>query len=246
MPALFEGVDQHIETHVIFYFRHQIQYIPAAWKQWYSKVGTTLQEYIQQCLDRGYPSYLKSVTAWRDRLPLAKITVRPLVGDLLVGGGPDSDFLYQLGVDTTSMALGDVANRGLDFALIHLMMKNADRVYTGHHDLRAAQALTRLIGAKKPVGQAPILSTNYTNLIAERFKEENMELISKYCHLPDSDQAYSSLLSSQEGATKSYTEMSESEVIVRAFRILLAGLGVDKMSRVLNDVILDQVKPAEK
>lgn len=242
MPALFEGIDQHVQTHLIFYFRHQVQYIPAAWKQWYSKDKTSLQDYVRLCLDRGYPSYLKSVEAWRSRLPRAKITVRPLVSDLLVGNAPDSDFLNQVGVDTANMRLGDVANRSLDFSLIHLMMKNADRMYAGPHDVRAEQALNDLIGAKWPVGKSPILSGSYKERIVDRFEEENIELISRYCGYPEPATIHDSLLSLHEDATKSYTDMSEIEIIMRAFRILVAGLGVEKMSHTLNDIILHQIE----
>jgi len=246
MPALFEGIDEHIETHLIFYFRHQVQYIPSAWKQWYSKEGTTLQDYVKECLDRGYPSYLASVTAWRNLLPRAKITVRPLVRDLLIGGAPDADFFHQLGVDTTDMVVGHMANRSLDFSVIHLMMKNADRMYAGPHDVRAQQWFNHILGSRKPVVQLPILSKADNDLIENRFRAENFELISKYCNYPEPESIYASLLSSRESATKSYTEMSEIEVIMRAFRVLIAGLGVEKMSSVMNDVILDQIKQMDK
>lgn len=241
MPALFEGLDMYIDIHIIFYFRHQFDSIPSAWKQWYSKDGTSLQDYIDRCLKKGYPSYLKSVEAWANRLPRAKITVRPLVRNLLLGGGPDSDFLHQIGVDTTNMSLGDIANRSLDFSLIHLMMKNAAQFYTGPHDVRAEQALNQLVGAKSQVPYAPIISKTLKDQIEERFKVENLHLISQYCEHSDPSEIYRLIMQSPRSDLKAYTEMSETEILERAFRILANGVGDQRISNALGNLIMDQV-----
>jgi hypothetical protein len=76
MAQLFAGLDSQCDVSVFFYIRPQLQWIPSAWKQWGLKMGTSLSDFVSQCVDIRSPAFKRDIESWKSALPAANTHVR--------------------------------------------------------------------------------------------------------------------------------------------------------------------------
>lgn len=181
MAQLFTGLDERLDVEVVFYLRPQFAWIPSAWKQWVLKAGEPLDRFVATCLKRRAPRQLASIEAWESTLPNARITVRLFFRELMHGGNPADDFFNLLGVSGGITRIDGPINASIDYSLLHVMARSARDLFTGIHDNGVADALATALPAKYQKTNIAMLSNEMAARVTERFREENMTILGKYC-----------------------------------------------------------------
>ena len=220
MAKVFEGLDSLCEMELVFYFRPQVDWIPSAWKQWNLKDGVTLEETVADHIRLRRPGYLASARAWQEALPRLKVRPRPFVGEAMKNGDPAEDFFAQLGVAfDPSRRTKEGANPSADYALLHLMMRHHDRLFTGRHDNARIHALLAKLPDKYHRTNAPMLSQDQADRIAEAFHEANCTLCRDYLGMTEGDaDAFVRRHFHRTVRGRAYAEMAETELLERAER----------------------------
>src|SRR5438445_12954684 len=98
MSRLFVGLDQQCEVSLVYYVRPQWQWIPSAWQQWFLKQGTTLDQFVDECLKLPRPAFRDRIQECQKALPSAKVHVRFLISELLQRSSPARDAFHLLEV----------------------------------------------------------------------------------------------------------------------------------------------------
>jgi hypothetical protein len=243
MPRLFVGADQEAEVTVVFYMRPQVDWIPSAWKQWAMKRGMPLGAFVKQCLARNRPQNLASLEAWAKTLPSAKIIVRPFFRDVMVGGNPAADFFTLIGFDSfDEESLAEPVNPSMDYALLHVMMKNAKHLFKSIHDNRLERRLSGMLAGYARATNAPMLSDEAAAQVEEHFRGENLHILRTYGGIADAEAFYRAhYLPSPTNGT-SYMDADEAEILARGFRILMEAMGTERAAAVLGSMIKDETE----
>ncbi len=232
MPRLFHGIDGAVETEVVFYMRPQTAWIPSAWKQWFSKRGTPLAAFVEDCLRQGYPANAASLKAWAAGLPRARITVRPFFPEMLAEGDPGTDFLRHIGFkEPVRRDADEVVNPSLDYVLQHLLMLNA-RAFADVHDNALSDRLAAMVPPRYRRANIAMLSNEAAARVEARFREENLAILRTYCGLADPERFYRAHFVPRPAAA-TYMDTPEPEILARAFAILYETLGRDWAAGVL-------------
>jgi hypothetical protein len=243
MPRLFVGADQEAEVTVVFYMRPQADWIPSAWKQWAMKKGVPLGVFLKQCLARNRPQNLASLEAWAKTLPSAKIIVRPFFRDVMVGGNPAADFFTLIGFGSfDEESLAEPVNPSMDYALLHVMMKNAKHLFKGIHDNRLERRLSGMLPEYARATNAPMLSDDAAAQVEEHYRDENLHILRTYGRIEDAEAFYRAhyLLRPTNGT--SYMDADETEVLARCFRILMETMGSERAAAMLGSMIKDETE----
>ena len=224
MAELFLEFDSRFEVSVIFYLRPQLQWIPSAWKQWELKKGMPLSDFVSQCIDRHRPSFRRDIEVWKTALPAARIHVRFLLEELLVGGNPAQDFFYLLGLTEKDYQFGTAArNPSLDVSVLHVLSKNP-HLFSDIHDNRLTSALTRALSKKFRSTNIEMLSAEQEVRIEECFREENQWLLNTFCSEEDVDRIYRTYFLPSKAKSR-YSNMSEIDLVYRCLGIILESIG---------------------
>lgn len=243
MPRLFVGADQEAEVTIVFYMRPQVDWIPSAWKQWAMKTEVSLGAFVKQCLARGRPQNLASLEAWAKTLPFAKIIVRPFFRDAMVGGNPAADFFALIGFDSfDEQSLAEPVNPSMDYALLHVMMRNAKDLFEGIHDNRLERRLSGMLPKYARATNAPMLSDEAASQVEKHFCDENLHILRTYCGIEDAETFYRAHYLPRPTNGTSYMDADEAEVLARGFRILMEAMGTERAANVLGSMIKDEVK----
>jgi hypothetical protein len=223
MAQLFAGLDSELEVCVIFYLRPQLQWIPSAWKQWGLKKGVPLSEFVSQCIEAHRPSFRLGIDTWKSALPKARIHVRFLIPELLMGGNPAQDFFHLLGLSEDNYDLeNEPRNPSLDVSILHVLSKNP-HLFSGVHDNSLTLALTRALSKKFRSKNIQMLSSEQEARIEECFREENLWLLKTYCSGIDVDQIYQAHFMPRETETR-YSSMADIDLIYRCLGIILESI----------------------
>jgi len=238
MPALFAGIDRHLDVTVVFYMRPQTDWIASAWKQWGLKTGVTLEAYASGCLELHHPSYLSFIEAWQNALGSARILVRPFFMDVMAGGDPAVDFFSIIGFeDYRADLLGSAVNSSMDCSLLHVMMLNASSLFTGIHDLRLDQRLTPRLPAEARSSNLPMLSDDMQAAIEEHFREETQAILRRFSGITDVDRFYADHFVPRPNGGRSYMEADEAELLSKCFSILMEALGRKRGAAALGSML---------
>lgn len=218
---LFAGIDERLDVEVVFYLRPQCEWIPSAWKQWVLKAGTPLDRFVATCIQRGNPEFLASIETWERTLPNARITVRLLVRELMLGGNPADDFFQLLGVSAGTTRIVGPINASIDYSLLHVMARAARDLFTGIHDNGVSDALAAALPAAYRKTNIAMLSNEMAARVTERFHKENMTILEKYCGgygVPAAKLYEEHFVPKPEPIT--YMDVDEIEVLCRCLGVL--------------------------
>ena len=222
MAGMFVDFDSRYETSLVFYFRPQVDWIPSGWKQWEIKDGTDLGTSIDRYLGRHQPDYLGTIRQWQRMLPRLSVSPRPFVSAMMAGGQPDIDFISRLGVDTATLQRPtEKSNPSIDYALLHLMMRNSAALFENRHDNRILRILLERLPQQYHRTNAPMLSQAQADRIADHFEADNRVLLTEFMGLAE-DEAEALLAGSFRKVVSkpAYTELTEVQIRNRARRIL--------------------------
>lgn len=223
MADLVTGLDSQHDVSVVFYLRPQLQWIPSAWKQWGLKTGTSLSDFVAQCLNNRTPPFRRNIESWKSTLPAANIHVRFLIPALLAGGNPVRDFFNLLGVSKKDYKFETEArNPSLDVSVLHVLSKNP-HLFSDIHDNRLMLALTRALPKEFRSTNIEMLSAEQEARIEECFREENGRLLRTYCSHADVDRLYRTHFMPRNADAR-YSDMTESELIYRCLGIILESI----------------------
>jgi hypothetical protein len=223
MADLFAGLDSQYDVSVIFYLRPQLQWIPSAWKQWGLKTGSSLSDFVAQCIDTRTPAFKRDIESWKSRLPAANIHVRFLIPELLAGGNPAQDFFNLLGVSEKGYEFeSEARNPSLDVSVLHVLSKNP-HLFSDVHDNRLMLALTRALPKEFRSTNIEMLSAEQEARIEECFRDENRWLLNKYCGDADVDGIYRMHFMPRKADAR-YSDMTESQLIYRCLGIILESI----------------------
>jgi hypothetical protein len=223
MADLLAGIDASYDVSVIFYLRPQLQWIPSAWKQWGLKTGTSLSDFVAQCINTRTPAFRRDIESWKNTLPAATIHVRFLIPELLAGGNPVQDFFNLLGISEKRYAFeSEARNPSLDVSVLHVLSKNP-HLFSDVHDNRLMLALTRALPKEFRSTNIEMLSTEQEARIEECFRDENRWLLNTYCSDADVDRIYRTHFMPRKPDAR-YSDMTESELIYRCLGIILESI----------------------
>jgi hypothetical protein len=223
MANLFSGLDTQFEVSIVFYLRPPLQWIPSAWKQWGLKTGTSLSDFVAQCIDTRIPAFRRDIESWKSALPAANIHVRFLIPELVAGGNPAQDFFSLLGLLRKEYKFeSEARNPSLDVSVLHVLSKNPN-LFADVHDNRLMLALTRALPKKFRSTNIEMLSSEQEAGIEECFRDENQWLLKTYCSDPDVDRIYRTHFTPRNADAR-YSDMTESELIYRCLGIILESI----------------------
>jgi hypothetical protein len=234
MAPLLVGLDQRLDVSLVFYLRPQLEWIPSAWKQWGLKKGMSLSDFVSHCIRIRRPPFKLGIETWRNALPAAKIHVRFLIPELLVGGNPARDFFELLGLPQDKYEIGEEPrNPSLDFSILHVLSKNP-HLFSGIHDNKLMKGLMRALPAKFQSANIQMLSREEEARIEESFREENRWLLNTYCSGIDVDRIYRTYFMPQEAETR-YSSMTDLDLIYRCLGIILESVAASSDQVVSGD-----------
>ncbi len=218
---LFKGVDEGLDTHVIFYVRPQYEWIPSSWQQWSLKSGTPLRSYVEKCLSSGVPQYRETLESWAEALPNARVSVRILAEAGAKEGGIAADFLELLDPEARYEIADALVNPSLDYAILHILNKNP-QLFRSTNDNKPFHALSSILPESFKRTNIDLLPFEQRERIAERFRDDNMKIIESFydLHGRSVESVYDSYFK-PTGGDPSYLDASELETVYRAFGILL-------------------------
>ena len=223
MADLLAGLDSQCDMSVVFYLRPQLQWIPSAWKQWGLKTGTSLNDFVAQCLESRTPSFRRDIESWKRTFPAANIQIRFLIPELLAGGNPARDLFNLLGLSEKEYRFETEArNPSLDVSVLHVLSKNP-QLFSDIHDNRLMLALTRALPKEFRSTNIEMLSTGQERSIEEYFRDENRWLLNTYCNGANVDRIYR-MHFMPGNAEARYSDMTESELIYRCLGIILKSI----------------------
>jgi hypothetical protein len=223
MAPLLAGLDQRLDVSLVFYLRPQLEWIPSAWKQWGLKKGMSLSDFVSHCIRIRRPPFKLGIETWRNALPAAKIHVRFLIPELLIGGNPSWDFFELLGLPQDKYEIEEEPrNPSLDFSILHVLSKNP-HLFSGIHDNRLMKGLMRALPAKFQSANIQMLSGEEEVRIEESFREENRWLLNTYCSGIDVDRIYRTYFMPQEAEAR-YSSMTDLDLIYRCLGIILESI----------------------
>jgi hypothetical protein len=225
MAPLLAGLDQRLDVSLVFYLRPQLEWIPSAWKQWDMKRGMSLSDFVSHCIRIRRPPFKLGIETWRNVLPAAKIHVRFLIPELLIGGNPARDFFELLGLSQDRYPIGEEPrNPSLDFSILHVLSKNP-HLFSGIHDNKLMKGLMRALPAEFQSANIQMLSREEEARIEESFREENRWLLNAYCSGFDVDRIYHTYFTPQEAQAR-YSSMTDLDLIHRCLGIILKSIAV--------------------
>jgi hypothetical protein len=223
MAPLLAGLDQRLDVSLVFYLRPQLEWIPSAWKQWGLKRAMSLSDFVSRCIRIRRPPFKLGIETWRNALPAAKIHVRFLIPELLIGGNPARDFFELLGLSQDRYPIGEEArNPSLDFSILHVLSKNP-HLFPGVHDNKLMKGLMRALPAKFQATNIRMLSPADEARIEESFREENRWLLNTYCSGIDVDRIYRTYFRPREAEAR-YSSMTDLDLIYRCLGIILESI----------------------
>jgi hypothetical protein len=231
MAPLFAGLDRRMDVSLVFYVRPQREWIPSAWKQWDLKRGMSLSDFVSHCIRIRRPPFKLGIETWGSVLPAAKIHVRFLIPELLIGGNPARDFFQLLGLPEDKYPVEkQPRNPSLDFSILHVLSKNA-HLFSGIHDNELIKGLMRALPAKFKSTNIQMLSREEEARIEEAFRDENLWLLNTYCSGIDLEHIYDTYFTPQEAEAR-YSRMTDLDLIYRCLGIILESIATsgDQMS----------------
>ena len=223
MAELFAGLDSQCDVSVFFYIRPQLQWIPSAWKQWGLKMGTSLRDFVSQCVDTRSPAFKRDIESWKSALPAANTHVRFFFRELLAGANPAHDFFNLLGLSEKGYKFeSEARNPSLDVSVLHVLSKNP-HLFSDVHDNRLMHALTRALPKEYRSTNIEMLSAEQESRIEECFRDENRWLLDTYCSDANVDRIYRTHFMPRKAEVR-YSDMTESELIYRCLGIILESI----------------------
>jgi hypothetical protein len=223
MAPLFAGLDRQLEVSVIFYVRPQLEWIPSAWKQWGLKKGLSLSNFVSHCIQIRRPPFKLGIETWRNVLPAAKVHVRFLIPELLIGGNPAQDFFHVAGLPLDNYDIGkEPRNPSLDFSILHVLSKNP-HLFSGIHDNKVMKGLMRALPNEFQSTNIQMLSREEEARIEESFRDENLWLLKTYGSGIDADCIYNTYFKTRETEAR-YSSMTDLDLIYRCLGIILESI----------------------
>jgi hypothetical protein len=233
MAPLFAGLDRQLDVSLIFYVRPQLEWIPSAWKQWGLKKGLSLSDFVSHCIQIRRPPFKLGIETWKSVLPAAKVDVRFLIPELLIGGNPAQDFFQLAGLPLDNYDIAkEPRNPSLDFSILHVLSKNP-HLFSGIHDNKLMKGLMRALPAKFQSTNIQMLSPEEEARIEESFCDENLWLLNTYGNGIDVDRIYRTYFMPQEAEAR-YSSMTDLDLIYRCLGIILESIAAssDQVARV--------------
>jgi hypothetical protein len=223
MAPLFAGLDSRLEVSLIFYLRPQLEWIPSAWKQWGLKKGLSLSDFVSHCIQIRRPPFKLGIENWKSVLPAARVHVRFLIPELLIGGNPAQDFFHLAGLPLDKYDIAkEPRNPSLDFAILHVLSKNP-HLFSDIHDNKLMKGLMRALPEKFQSSNIQTLSSADETRIEESFRDENLWLLNTYCSGIDADRIYRTYFMPREGEAR-YSSMTDLDLIYRCLGIILESI----------------------
>jgi hypothetical protein len=236
MAPLFVGLDRQLDVSLIFYVRPQLEWIPSAWKQWGLKKGLSLSDFVSHCIQIRRPPFKLGIETWKSVLPGARVHVRFLIPELLVGGNPARDFFEQLGLSQDKYDIGEEPrNPSLDFSILHVLSKNP-HLFSDIHDNKLMKGLMRALPEKFQSTNIQMLSREEEARIEESFRDENLWLLNTYCSGIDADHIYRTYFMPREGESR-YSSMTDLDLIYRCLGIILESIAPSSEASAADDKI---------
>jgi hypothetical protein len=232
MAPLFAGLDRQLDVLLIFYVRPQLEWIPSAWKQWDLKKGLSLSDFVSHCIQIRRPPFKLGIETWKSVLPAAKVDVRFLIPELLIGGNPAQDFFQLAGLPVDNYDIAkEPRNPSLDFSILHVLSKNP-HLFSGIHDNKLMKGLMRALPEKFQSTNIQMLSREEEARIEESFRDENLWLLNTYGNGIDVDRIYRTYFMPQEAEAR-YSSMTDLDLIYRCLGIILESIaaGGDQVAR---------------
>jgi hypothetical protein len=184
-------------------------------------VGLDLPNFTEDCLRLGRPEYLRILQSWRELLPRASITVRPLIESCLVGGTPASDFFDQMGFqDVTEFDPNSRLNASMDYSILHVLMRGHDKIFSGIHDNAFVDKLEVALPDFAKQSNAELLSFDLKERIENHYREENIAILRDFCKISNVTEVYDQHFSAYRSEKSSYLEMNEVDIIDRCIMVL--------------------------
>jgi hypothetical protein len=223
MAPLFAGLDSRLEVSLIFYLRPQLEWIPSAWKQWGLKKGLSLSDFVSHCIQIRRPPFKLGIETWKSVLPAARVHVRFLIPELLIGGNPAQDFFHLAGLPLDNYDIAkEPRNPSLDFSILHALSKNP-HLFFDVHDNKLMKGLMRALPEKFQSTNIQMLSPADEARIEESFRDENLWLLNTYCSGFDADHIHRTYFTPKQAEAR-YSSMTDLDLIYRCLGIILESI----------------------
>ncbi|TIP50347.1 MAG: hypothetical protein E5X77_06690 [Mesorhizobium sp.] len=167
---LFSEVAKRFDIHLLHVIRRQDEWLYSSWKQWHSKAGHSLEDYIDYALRIGEPGFAKTVHAWS---PIAK-TIHTVSLDVI--DSLEVEIMRWLGLvdDGTFRRLPSKANPTFDFRIVDLLSRHS-AAYDHAHDTKIDDFVVKY---SKLAGSVKFhLPKDISSKIMAHFHDENVALL---------------------------------------------------------------------
>ncbi len=234
---LFKGVDEIIDTEIVFYMRPQFSWIPSAWKQWGMKRGVTLEQFVKASIDNNRPDYRGVLDQWASSLPKANICLKIMDKELLYQGDLAKDFANFLGLDVSKFEfVKDRTNPSPDYSLLEVLSRHAGKFYSGPHDNAINERILSKVDVKYRNSNTNMLSLPRMTEIESFFKVDNNYILRKYISGIDPEYAYERYFVPQVDGD-SFMEFSPRDKLGRVIQVLADTIGEDKCFSYIADIL---------
>lgn len=226
------------EKIVIFYVRRQDDYLVSSWQQWAHKKGESLQEYIDNSLNRHTPDFLKIAEFFEEVYGEDSLTVVPLHRKALKEGNLIADFCYRSQLKLPEDNNTEIqANQSLNTYLCDIL-RRIPNIYEDHNDQSVKRLLANYVDTKKILlaSDKKILSQDQRNRILKEFEHDNHILNTKYFdYLPYDEFISQKTYSEMESSNNENYEMEQlKNIIAIQMEILIKLLKEKEQQKVKN------------
>lgn len=180
-PDLFTDLNHLFEIKVICYVRRQDEYLISAWQQWYLKVFSSFEEYINELGHR--VDWFTVLEPWRKEFGKENLSVRIYDKSVLINGNVIDDFAHCLDIDQAkTREVNRKVNRSMDEKFNHTANKYRHELFSSIHDNEFYQFLADIYGnqAFKNYSGSSQLTLDQRRFIVNKYDRSNRNLWEMY------------------------------------------------------------------
>ncbi len=172
--ALWGKYRSEFEIQIIYYIRRQDEWLVSAWKQWGLTSGISLDAYVEQQTQRGYPDFNKTAKKWETEFGPENCHIRPLHESALYERDLIKDFFEATQIAIPPKILENF-NKSPDYSFLHLFEKNP-QLFAGAHDTQISNFLNKHPEITQSRNKMELLGRERRRQIMDVYKVGNREL----------------------------------------------------------------------
>ncbi len=179
----FRKFCQEFRTKVIFYIRRQDDYLASAWQQWFGKVHTDIDAWLDDAMRRtGH--WGQTLDRWAEIAGAGELVPRVFERQYFEGGDVVRDFAGLLGLRADESRNLTFSARDINSSFNHVitsLVAGRRDVFENGHDDRFYKFVTGLTGRRYiGGGDLSLISRAGRERIVEHYREENERVRAEY------------------------------------------------------------------